>query len=583
MDAQECFPDARGRVLRTLCWWRGLHTLEDWLGEPGHQYPPTPTTTATPTTPTTTTATATPHVRYTQFVLRSKLITILLLVTVICLGLSLLLMPQPDAIDARPESLMPFPPSGVTEVALAAGDHGSQRLVRMGITADRWELRLEGEDGAPEIRWPVGSDRVRAFLRILERLRGMPSDKTTGEPAGVVASRLTVTSGDGAAFTLGLPHGSLGGRAVVTVESPEGPRTYSTTDELPRMLGGVGVGEQGFLAWIDARAFAGIEGDVTRVEVVSGGGQPGGALVLEQRRGGWRIASPFDEAAEDALVEELVRGLQMLPMAEGRAARSEPPRDATAISLTAEQRQAWGDGGDGADGTVVSRSVVHRCVTLGPVSGGGRVPVLLSAVQEAGGGTGRGTGRGTGAADSAEEQSFVFGPLTASVDAERLRDLVRQPAFYLARRALRAEPSDVRALRVVLPSGTEVRAERDGEGWVRDGEPVGAQEASAIESLVELMTVGVAAVAAWSQGGELRGSELLATVACEGFGGLTLETVRFGVAGLPAPAEDTRLHALLTVGNVLRYYPPEAGVGAAAAWIAGLANNADAETDSPGL
>ncbi|MDQ7014231.1 MAG: hypothetical protein Q9O74_10080 [Planctomycetota bacterium] len=516
--------------------------------------------------------------------LRSKVITILLLVTVICLGLSLLLMPQRDTIDARPESLMPFPPSGVTEVTLAAGDHGSQRLVRMGIAADRWELRLKGENGAPEIRWPVGSDRVRAFLRILERLRGMRgmwgmSSDGAGktEAPGTAGSRLTVTAGDGAEFTLGLPRGSLGGRAVVTVESPEGPRTYSTTDELPRMLlGGGGGGGQGFLAWIDARAFAGIEGEVTRVEVVSGGGQPGGALVLEQRRGGWRIASPFDEAAEDALVDELVRGLQMLPMAEGRAARSEPPRDATAISLTAEQRQARGDGGNG---TVVSRSVVHRCVTLGPVSGGGRVPVLLSAVQEAG----RGTGRGTGAADSAEEQSFVFGPLTASVDAEGLRDLVRQPAFYLARRALRAEPSDVRALRVVLPSGAELRAERDGEGWVRDGELVGAEEASAIESLVELMTVGVASVAAWSQGGELRGSELLATVACEGFGGLTLETIRFGVAGLPAPAEDTRLHALLTVGNVLRYYPPEAGVGAAAAWIAGLANNADAETDSPGL
>ncbi len=493
--------------------------------------------------------------------LRSKLITILLLVTVICLGLSLLLMPRSDGVDARPEPLLPFPTGTVNGVELAAGAHGTQRLVRVGAAADRWELRLEGENGAPEVRWPVGSDRVRAFLRILGRMQGMPSGKTTGEDAGVPGFRLTVTAGDGERFLLGLPRGSLGGRAMVTVETPEGPRAYLTTDELPRLLG-----EQGFLAWIDARAFAGIEGNVTRVEIVSGRG----ALVLERRRGGWRIGSPFDEPAEDELVNELVRGLQMLPVAEGREGRAEmveqtgQPTGATALSLTAEQREA------GTDGEVASRSVVHRCVTLGPVSSGGRVPVLLSAARVAG-------------ADAATGASLLFGPLTASVDAERLGELVRQPAFYLARRALRAEPGDVRAIRVVLPSGVEVRAERDGEGWMRNGEAVGAQEASAIESLVELMTVGVAAVAAWSEGGVLPGSETLATVACEGFGGLTLETIRFGVAGLPPPAEDTRLHALLTVGDVLRYYTPEPGVGAATAWIAGLASDADAGADSPGL
>ncbi|QKK09049.1 MAG: hypothetical protein HND58_13355 [Planctomycetota bacterium] len=126
------------------------------------------------------------------------------------------------------------------------------------------------------------------------------------------------------------------------------------------------------------------------------------------------------------------------------------------------------------------------------------------------------------------------------------------------------------ALDVALPSGGVVRVERDGEGWRRDGEAVEAAEGAAIESLVELITVGVATVAAWSESGEAEGSQPLGSITCEGLGGTTLETVRFGVAGLPAPAEDSRLHALLTVGGVLRYYPPEAGVGRAAAWITGL-------------
>ena len=471
--------------------------------------------------------------RYTAAVSRGKLTTIFVLIAIICLGLSALLMPQRDARAVDAEPLLPFPPSEVTEVVFAGGETETQRLMR--VSGDRWELRI-GE--SPAVRWPVASDRARAFLRILDRLRGMP----TGEDRGDSAASLTVIGGSGRQVTLGLPKGSLGGRAMVTLEDGAGVRAYVTTDELPRLLGA-----RGFVGWMDARAFAGVEGRVTRVEIASGGG----AMVLGSVGGGWRIESPFEAAAEVSLVEELVMGLRMLPVAEGRPERSEPPTDATVISVTTESR------GAAEDGSVSSRVLEHRCVTLGPVSGGGRVPVLLSARVAGGGGL-------------ADMVSNALGPITASVDATRLTDLVRQPAFYIARRTLRAQPSDVRALDVALPSGAVVRVERDGESWRRDGEMVDGAEGAAIESLVELITVGVATVAAWSESGEVAGSQPLATITCGGLGGTTLETVRFGVAGLPAPAEDTRLHALLTVGGVLRYYPPEAGVGRAATWITGL-------------
>lgn len=464
---------------------------------------------------------------------RGKLTTIFVLITAICLGLSALLVPRDGAGVAGAEPLLPFPPSEVTEVVFASGETAAQRLTR--VSGDRWELRI-GE--SPEVRWPVGSDRARAFLRILDRLRGMPANVEEGE----AAASLTVVVGSGERVTLGLPSGSLGGRAVVTLEDGAGVRAFVTTDELSRLLG-----PRGFVRWMDARAFAGVEGRITRVEIASGGG----AMVLGSVGGGWRIESPFQAAAEPSLVEELVTGLRMLPVAEGRPEQSEPPTDATVISVTTESR------GAAEDGSVTSRVLEHRCVTLGPVSGGGRVPVLLSARVADGGGL-------------ADLVSDALGPITASVDATRLTELVRQPAFYIARRTLRAEPSDVRALDVALPSGAVVRVERDGEGWRRDGEMVEGAEGGAIESLVELVTVGTAAVAAWSESGEAAGSQPLATVTCGGLGDTTLETLRLGVARLPAPAEDERLHALLTVGEVLRYYPPDAGVGRAVSWIAGL-------------
>ncbi|MFG0259834.1 MAG: hypothetical protein ACF8LK_05720 [Phycisphaerales bacterium JB041] len=472
---------------------------------------------------------------------RGKLTTIFVLITIICLGLSALLLPRSGELAAAAEPLLPFPPSEVTEVVFSGGEGAAQRLVR--VPGDRWELRV-GE--SPVVRWPVGSDRARAFLRILDRLRGMPTDAEEAAPA----AWLTVVGGADEPVRLGLPSGSLGGRAVVRLDDGSGERAFLTTDELPRLLG-----PRGFVPWMDARAFAGVEGRVTRVEIASGGG----SLVLGSSGGGWRIESPFEAAAEAALVEDLVTGLRMLPVAEGRPEPSEPPSDATAITVTTESRVA------AEDGSVTSRVMEHRCVTLGPVSAGGRVPVLLRTRAVEGGGL-------------AGLVSDALGPVTASVDAAGLTELVRQPAFYLARRALRGQPEDVRALDVELPSGAVVRVQRDGAGWRSDGEALDAGARSAIDSLVELITVGVASVAAWSESGEVEGSQRLATITCGGLGGTTLETVHIGVARLPAPAEDTRLHVLLTVGGVLRYYPPDADVGRVVAWLAEMAPPARDET-----
>lgn len=464
---------------------------------------------------------------YTPTEMRQKLTTIFLLITVICLGLALLLAPRSAERTAPAEPLLAFPPSEVAAVEASLPDGSRQRLER--TAPDRWVLELDSGEAEP-VRWPASADRVRAFLRILDRARGVATEQEVSEGA----ARLAVRSQAGAETTLALPRATLGGRAVVGVTgggAPDG--VYATTDELPRLIG-----DRGFLPWIDDRAFAGVRGRVVRVEVESGGER----LEITREAGAWRIIRPFEAPAEAALVDELVERLRTLPIAEGRVAEVEPPADATTIRLGAEERLARGDG------TVDISESVHRMATLGPVGAGGRAPVVLAA----------------GSGDDAEP----LGPLTASIDAASLTELVRRPSFYLSRRALRAEPADVRSLAVTPTGAAAVVVERDGSGGWRmaDG---GAAQGPGVERLVELLTSDAAPVAAWSEAGLPEGATVLATVECRGLGGVTLGTVTLGVAPLPEPGQDRRDQALVVSGNVHRYYAPEAAVEAVR-WVAGL-------------
>lgn len=487
---------------------------------------------------------------YTPSVTRTQLITALCLVMVICLGLSALLFPEAtDRTPARAR-LIAFAPSEVARVEVRLPDGSIQTLTR--IAPDRWQIELAGNT-----RWPASTDRVRAFLRILDRSTGIPATETP-PPA---ATTLTITSDLGMATTLGLPAQFLGGRAVVHVQAGNAPEPtptptpFITTDELPRLLA-----DDGIVSWLDQRAFAGIEGRVNAITVTSAAE----TMTITRSGTGWRIGSPFAAPAEASLVAELVAGLQPLPFAnaEPSAARSEqlpPGADATTITLTATTRLPL------PAGSITTETMIHTLTTTGPVGQSGRVPVSLSAA------TSDAQPPGTRHPDTQYKNSL--GPLAATIDAARLGEIVRRPSFYIARRAVGAQPTDIQSLSLALPDGTTLRVSRTGSslsgpGWTRDDAPLPAAESAAIEALLALLTQTPATVTAWS-GSPPADTTPLATITAIGLGGLTLATVDLAVAPLPEAAEETRAYALLTTGGISRYYAPESAVEAVR-WVAGL-------------
>jgi hypothetical protein len=468
-------------------------------------------------------------------VTRAQLITALLLVTVICAGLAALLAPEAAESTPKPARLVAFPPSEVVRVEVRLADGSTQRLSRQ--TPDSWWIELPAHnqpDDAPPIRWPASSERVRAFLRILDRAQGVPAEDAA-EPAA--HTTVTLTSEGGQAATITLPTSTLGGRAVVFVGSGDGTARSPllTTDELPRLLAGGGM-----LHWLDQRAFAGVEGQVVEIGITSAAG----TMTVARAGGGWRIEAPFAAPAESALVAELLAGLQTLPIADPSTNPAAPGTDPTVVTLTTNTRRT------AADGSVVAQSARHTMSTIGSVGQSGRAAVRVEQSREDGPAT-------------------TLGPLGATVDAARLAEIVRQPAFYIARRASTAQPADIRGLKLTLPTGEVVQVDRTDAGWARDGANLPAAEGGAVEALVELLTLHSAAVAAWGETAPAD-AQHLAGIEAQGLGGLTIASADLAVGPLPGGAEDTRAYALLRLDQIARYYTPESAVEAVR-WVAGLA------------
>ncbi len=446
----------------------------------------------------------------------------LLLVTVICLGSAVLLLPERGGADAEPSRVVPFAPSQITEISVELPGGTRQRLVR--TAADRWEIELPGAETAAPVRWPASIDRVHGFLRILDRLRAMPAENS---PSDAPTRWARIADADGKSVSIGLPAASLGGRSLIHVsEGPDGPgRPLLTSDELTRLLAG-----QALLNWLDTRAFAGLSGRVMDVAVASGGQ----AMRFTRTASGWRIVEPFETSAEDDLVEELVRGLQALPFTSPSpgGVGHEAPADPTVVTLTSEVRRP------ADEGRVEAETVTHALRTLAPPDAGGRVQAALES-------------------RSASDGEPTSGPLSVEVAGDRLMSLVRQPRFYLARRALHAAPGDLQGFVIAYPSGRQVRWTREaGGGWGSDAGPTRPADGAMLDALATLLTQTPAASAAWL-GDSARPQQILATIDCLGLGGASLSWVQLGVGRPPEAGEDTKVHAVVTGGGVARYYEPE--------------------------
>lgn len=469
---------------------------------------------------------------------RAQLTTALLLITVICLGLAALLLPEAADRAPAPVALVGFPPSQVARVEVKLTDGSTQRLDR--TAPDRWTLTLPTESAATT-GWPASAERVRAFLRILDRLQGTPADELLGRDAARSTKpgpTLTITSEAGDTASIELPASSLGGRALVRVSSgaPDdpAPRAYVTTDELSRLLG-----PDGMLLWLDARAFAGVTGQVNQVSVTS----VGATMTLTRTGASWRIESPFAAPAETSLLTELVENLQTLAIASPSTHAEPPTADATTITLAATTRTA------GPDGSVSATTRTHTLRTLGAVSQSGQVPVVVESFGE-----------------TAEP---LAGPLGATIDASRLTEIVRQPSFYIARRATNAVPADIRSITLTPAGAAPIELARTDTGWSRDGAAIGAEDAAAVDALLNLLTTTEAAQArpADDMPG---GAQPLASITARGLGGLAIARVDLAVGPLPDQSADSTAHALLLADGIARYYAPDAPIADAVRWVAAL-------------
>lgn len=453
--------------------------------------------------------------------------TLLVLVTIICLGSALLFLPESGDAPAEPIALLPFPTAQVQEVVVEPASGGPQRLSR--TAPDRWEIELPpagAESGDDPVRWPASTERVHAFLRILDRLRATPTESDDApEPAIRVRIR-----GDDRTASIGLPATSLGGRSIVQFrESADSPaRSLVTTDELTRLFAGPGLS-----GWVDARPFAGLEGRPQEIAVASAGSE----MRLVRAGAGWRFTQPFEAPAEASLVEELLRNLQTLPFSVSAPSAPTPaqPNPHTRITVVAERRTPT------ASGDVATETATHTLSTAAAPDAAGRIAAIVTVAEQPPG-------------ESARTRA---GPLAVDIDAQSLVSLVRRPSFYIARRAIAAAPGDIHAFVITYPSGAAIRFDRAGQGWSEQGEPIPPAGGAALDGLASLLTEVTAPTASWVGSERVEGADPIATLACLGLGGAVIASMDVGLAALPAPAEDQRKHAVITGEGVARYYTPE--------------------------
>ena len=465
---------------------------------------------------------------------KGKLITALVLMTIVCLGLSALLLPDSGLQGPVAERLVPLSPSQVAAVEVRPAGAEADTLLRDG--PDAWSILLAGQTGDERVRWPADADRVRGFLRILDRLRAEPAE----QPAADAPATIVRISGEkGEDCELGLPLSSIAGRSIVQRTLPGGATgAFVTTDELSRLLT-----RGGLRNWLDTRAFPGAEGQVVGVGVQSAGLE----FIVERSPSGWRIQAPFAAPAEASLVEELVDSLRTLPctpMPDLVVPASDAGASPTTLTLTTERRQAL------ADNTIEKRTRVSTLRTIGPIGTSGVVPATAQTA-------------GTNGAPT----DAALGPLTVELDAERLTRAVRRPEFYLARRVLRAAPTDIRGVTIERAPGEVATWTRTDAGWQGPAGPASETDAQALQGLVELLTQRDAPAAAWMGDGLPQGAQILATVRCAGLGGVSIATVQLGVGPSPEGAEDRRMQALLIADGVGRYYSPESTVDVVR-WVA---------------
>lgn len=403
---------------------------------------------------------------------------------------------------------------------------------------------------SPEVgpAWPVGVERLRPFLRLMNEAGSLPN-----EPGGMVpsdATALVFTLVDGQTRTMQIGGSPLGGKVIASIQDGLMLRVVMAEDGLRKL-----VQRESLLAWRDPRAVprSGVEPSRVRLET------PRGRVRMSRVLGRWALTLPIQCPANEDAMRALTR--QIATLRGDRLLDDVNPADAiigadnptTYICFESDLRLAAGD-------RVDRRMLVEEVRVGKPADMGGKS--LYATV-------------GARLVDpSTNAETPLWGPIVLTISKENLDALVADPGAYASRRAVPFPGADATGVTLVhdrepmatvageMPSASsaELKAFKQSiRGWEVTDSSGGARtlegaDAAGIAGLVRaLCEIDAASVGAETP----VGATSIARCMVLGVGSTGSESVRVGVASVDGVAA-----LVVTSGRIFRVYRGD--------WVEGL-------------
>jgi hypothetical protein len=325
---------------------------------------------------------------------------------------------------------------------------GSVEAVKPGATPGEWLIELKRGDQTST--WPAAANNVRAAFRLLSNI---PASRRADAQSAIAAdaTKVSIDTGAGVPMTFRLDGHALAGNVLAAAESPIKGAPVWIDASYADMLVRAGPRE-----WRDAQALPGVA-DVSRLTLVSGPT----TIALGRVQGRWSLRQPIVEPADSDAISRLASGLASIQILD--FLDSGPP-DAAHTGLSSPTALITLETDRRDPETAQSRTEAVT-ITLGEpsdMSGKGIFALLARP---------------------------GLPPRTVIVSADPIAAISRDPAAYVARRAVPAPAADVGAVTV-----GERHFFRTVDGWRTAPSadpkslPLAPPDAEALAGLLKLLT-----------------------------------------------------------------------------------------------
>jgi len=303
--------------------------------------------------------------------------------------------------------------AGVHRVAIADGTGGA-RSITLDPATNLWLLEPADAGGRT---WPVSTEAVRGFLRLLADAAKQPTDAGLERPKNALA--ITVHRPPGPPIELLVGRDAVAGR-VVLAEGASGP-VRRVDVSLRDVLINAPLDE-----WRTSALVPRTPAEPGRIVVESGGRR----LELQRTRGAWSVLLPVPSHADADTAGRLLAGIQSLNAARLLPAGGAPQitNPTALIRLVSHPPQAAG----------TTEQFVQEVLLGGPADAENKT-FFCSARAEWQGARG-------------SQPRPAWGPVTATIPREAIESLVRDPGAYISKRAVPSTAAD--ASRLVLSRDT---------------------------------------------------------------------------------------------------------------------------------